>query len=72
MPISEEEAKTKIPRVKKLFKFQEIAGIGIGKVGEDCAICVYLVKKLPKGFILPEKIDEVPLQVTVSGRFSLN
>ena len=52
------------------MKMRGVVGVGIGqKDGKEC-ICVYVKEDNPKiRSVLPESLDEVPVEVVVTGNF---
>ncbi|TLZ97135.1 MAG: hypothetical protein E6J96_06650 [Methanobacteriota archaeon] len=54
----------------RLMKMRGVVGVGIGqKDGKGC-ICIYVKEDNPKiRSVLPESLDEVPVEVIVTGNF---
>ena len=54
----------------RLLKMRGVVGVGIGqKDGKEC-ICIYVEKDDPKiRNVLPQALDEVPVEVVVTGSF---
>ena len=54
----------------RLMKMRGVVGVGIGqKDGKEC-ICIYVKEDNPKiRSVLPESLDEVPVEVVVTGNF---
>src|SRR5205807_7468039 len=54
----------------RLMKMRGVVGVGIGqKDGKEC-ICIYVEEDNPKiRSVLPESLDEVPVEVIVRGNF---
>ncbi len=55
---------------RRLMRIPGVVGVGLGlKDGRDC-ICVYVAEQSPRILAaLPKSLEEVPVEVVVSGPF---
>ncbi len=54
----------------RLMKTPGVVGVGIGRSGKQTVIRVYVDKDSPKvRKAVPQALDDVPVEIVVSGRF---
>jgi hypothetical protein len=54
----------------RLMKTPGVVGVGIARSGNRTVICVYVTKDSPKvRRAVPESIEDVPVEIVVSGAF---
>ena len=72
MHTTREEAIQQFDAVRRLFRRQfGLVTLGLTMVDDDWAVAVLLEEPLRQGIVLPERVNGVPIKVTVVGQIRL-